>query len=57
VVKTMAVKFEATDYKKITLDEMMDFIGYDVRTAFCCARRHTPEYALYRSVKDSGIKF
>jgi hypothetical protein len=53
----MAVKFEATDYKKITLDEMMDFIGYDVRTAFCCARRHTPEYALYRSVKDSGIKF
>ena len=22
----MAVKFEATDYKKITLDEMMDFI-------------------------------
>lgn len=31
--------------------------GYDVRTAFCCARRHTPEYALYRSVKDSGMKF
>lgn len=22
----MAVKFEATDYKKITLDEMLDFI-------------------------------
>jgi len=31
--------------------------GYDVRTSFCCERRHTPEYALYRSVKDTGMKF
>jgi len=31
--------------------------SFDVRTSFCCEHRHTPEYAIYHAVRDTGMKF
>jgi len=31
--------------------------SFDVRTSFCCEHRHTPEYAIYHAVRDTGTKF